>query len=451
VKGVLKFQIKVRRLDRCFWSDELKLLRLKDEFIKQTGLVFIGMGLFNLFNLLYHLFMLRYLSPVDYGTLNTLIAFLMLIYVPSSIIQVTITRFISSFRAQSQYDRVRELLRQLLSRMLVVSFSIFVLIVLTSRFLSTFLQISSHGLFVLLGIVLLFGLLLPVPWGGLQGLQKFGSLAFNYIVNGGLKFGLGVFFVLLGWGIFGALGAVSISYFVTIILSLFMLRGYILNRKKLLHGERDIEGGDRFSVSEVYRYFSPVATIVLCFMVLTNLDLILVKHFFTPTEAGYYSIAQIVGKIILFLPFPVVTVMFPKLASSGGGQEEKKLSILRQSLIIAGVLCGGAVVLSLLFPSRVIELMSGKIFVESISLIKFFCLNMTFFSLTWILLNYHLATQRRGFISPLLFLTLAQIGLILLFHKTLTQVLLVVSIVAACSFGINLFLAYFQTRKVLNR
>ena len=408
------------------------------------------MGLFSLFNLFYHIFMLRYLSPVDYADLNTLIAVLMLIYVPSSMVQVTITRFISSFRAQSQYDRMRKLLRQVLLRMLGLAFLIFFLIILASRFLSTFLQISSHSLFILLGIVLLFGLLLPVLWGGLQGSQEFGSLAFNYIVIGGLKLVLGVLFVFLGWGVFGALGAVSISYFVTIILSFFMLRDYILPGKKLLHRDGNIEGGDPFSVSEVYRYFFPVGITVLCFMVLTNLDLILVKHFFTPTEAGYYSIAQIVGKIILFLPFPVATVMFPKLSSFGGGQEKKKLLILGQSLMIAGILCGAAVLIGLLFPSAIIKALSGKIYVESISLVKWFCLNMTFLSLTWISLNYHLATQRRGFIFPLLCLTLVQIGLILLFHKTLTQVLFVVGIIAVCLLGINLFLAYLPSRKVLN-
>jgi O-antigen/teichoic acid export membrane protein len=297
---------------------------------------------------------------------------------------------------------------------------------------------------------LFFGLLLPVPWGGLQGLQKFGSLALNYIMIGGLKLVLGVLFVFLGWGVFGALGAVSISYFITIILCFFMLRSYILPGNKLLQRNGDVEEDKPFSVSEVYRYFFPAGTTVLCFMVLTNVDLILVKHFFTPMEAGYYSIAQIVGKIILFLPFPVVTVMFPKL-SSFGGQEAKRLSLLGQSLTIAGILCGGAALMGLLFPTAIIEVLSGKIYVESISLVKWFCLNMTFLSLTWISLNYHLATQKRGFIFPLLCLTLVQIGLILLFHKTLTQVLFVVGVIAVCLLAVNLFLAYFPGQKALNR
>jgi len=49
----------------------LKLLTVKSEFVKQTVLMFIGISLFNLFNLLYNLFMVRYLPPIDYGHLNS--------------------------------------------------------------------------------------------------------------------------------------------------------------------------------------------------------------------------------------------------------------------------------------------------------------------------------------------------------------------------------------------
>ncbi|MDP2969081.1 MAG: capsular biosynthesis protein, partial [Deltaproteobacteria bacterium] len=67
------------------------LLKLKDEFFKNTGLMFIGISLFNLFNLLYHFFMVRHLAPVDYGQLNTLMALFMLITVPGNTVPTTIT------------------------------------------------------------------------------------------------------------------------------------------------------------------------------------------------------------------------------------------------------------------------------------------------------------------------------------------------------------------------
>jgi len=209
----------------------------------------------------------------------------------------------------------------------------------------------------------------------------------------------------------------------------------------LLGGVPDSKGMKRFSVSEAYRYFFPVGTMLLCFTVLTNVDIILVKHFFPPIEAGYYSIAQMVGKIILFLPFPVATVMFPKLSSSQG-QEKKKLSILGRSLMIAGVLCCGAIMLSLLFPALIMRILSGKSYVECISLVRFFCVNATFFSLLLIVLSYHLSTQKRGFLFPLIFLTLMEIGLIALFHRTLIQILMIVGIVAFCLFLINFCLVY---------
>jgi O-antigen/teichoic acid export membrane protein len=414
---------------------------LKDEFIRHTGLMFIGIGLFNLLNFLYHFFMIRLLHPVDYGHLNSLIALFMVISVPASTVQTTVTKFISSFQVQNRYDRMKKLLRHLLILMSIIALLIFSLIALGSSFLSSFLQISSYGLIMLLGVVLFFAMVVPIPWGGLQGLQKFGSLTFNLIINGGLKFSLGILFVFLGFGVFGAMGAIAVSYIATTFLSFFMLGIYLYRTKEKAHRQQTSEEPEPSFMTEVYRYFLPVGITLLCFMILTNVDLILVKHFFTPIEAGYYSIAQMVGKVILFLPMPVLTVMFPKLTSYQG-QEERRLSVLKKSLLIAAVLCGVAVLLVLFFPSLIIRILTGKTYPECIPLIRLFCINMTFYSLVLILLYYHLSSQWREFVYPLFFLTLAQIGLIILFHKTLIQLLWVVGVVAFTLFGVNLYFIY---------
>jgi O-antigen/teichoic acid export membrane protein len=385
--------------------------------------------------------MIRLLHPVDYGHLNSLIALFMVISVPASTVQTTVTKFISSFQVQNRYDRMKKLLRHLLILMSIIALLIFSLIALGSSFLSSFLQISSYGLIMLLGVVLFFAMVVPIPWGGLQGLQKFGSLTFNLIINGGLKFSLGILFVFLGFGVFGAMGAIAVSYIATTFLSFFMLGIYLYRTKEKAHRQQTSEEPEPSFMTEVYRYFLPVGITLLCFMILTNVDLILVKHFFTPIEAGYYSIAQMVGKVILFLPMPVLTVMFPKLTSYQG-QEERRLSVLKKSLLIAAVLCGVAVLLVLFFPSLIIRILTGKTYPECIPLIRLFCINMTFYSLVLILLYYHLSSQWREFVYPLFFLTLAQIGLIILFHKTLIQLLWVVGVVAFTLFGVNLYFIY---------
>jgi O-antigen/teichoic acid export membrane protein len=345
---------------------------------------------------------------------------------------------------------MKKLLRHLLILMSIVAFFIFSLVALGSSFISSFLQISSHGLIILLGVLLFFAMVVPIPWGGLQGLQKFGSLTFNLIINGGLKFALGILFVFLGLGVLGAMGAIVISYVVTAFLPLLMLGIYLSKKKGVDHREQNLEEPEPPFMTGVYRYFLPVGVTLLCFMILTNVDLILVKHFFTPIEAGYYSIAQMVGKIILFLPIPVVLVMFPKL-SSLERQEEKALSILRQSLMTGLLSCVGPVLLSFLFPSLIIRILSGKVYPECIPLVRLFCVNMTFYSLVLILLYYHLSTHRTGFLYSLFFLSLIQTGLIFLFHKTLMQILVIVAVVSVCLFGVNFYWAYRRQGKGVQR
>src|SRR5512137_1698756 len=122
-----------------------------------------------------------------------------------------------------------------------------------------------------------------------------------------------------------------------------------------------------------------------------------------------------VGKIILVLPIPIVTVMFPKL-SSLGGEQKRTLTTLGKSLGIAVLLCGGAVLISILFPLHMLKILSGKVYLECSVLVGMFSVNMALFSLTYILLYYHLSTPRRWFLYPLSFFTLVEIGLITLFH-----------------------------------
>jgi len=384
--------------------------------------------------------MVRSLPPADYGQLNTLMAVFMLITVPANTVQTTVTKYVSSFQAQSQHARVNGFLRHFLLMTAIVGFSFFILIALGRSFLSSFLQISSHGLILLTGIILFFAMVTPVPLGGLQGLQKFGLLAFNLFINGGLKLALGVLFIFWGWGVLGAMAAIAFAYGITTFISLLLLWFIRKSQRMGTHGMENLREDDSSSISEAYQYFFPVGITLLCFMALTQIDLILVKHFFTPIEAGYYSIAQMVGKVILFLPLPVVMVMFPKV-SLMDAQGEKTFTILLQSLIIAGFLGALGMILCHLFPSSIIRILTGTVYPECFPLVKLFSINMTFFSLTFILLYYHLATQKRRFIYPLLSATLIQIGAIVLFHQTMLQVLSIVAVTAFLLFGINVYLA----------
>ncbi len=322
-----------------------------------------------------------------------------------------------------------------------VGLLMFIFIIIGNSFLSSFLQITSRGLIILTGLILFFSMVTPVTNGGLQGLQQFLSLAFTLFINGGLKLFLGILFILLGWGVLGAMGAIAVTYFITAILSLWLLWIPLRIKRKGALLREDLGRENSINFSEAYRFFLPVGLTLLCFMSLTNMDLILVKHFFSPIEAGYYSIAQMIGKIILFLPLPVTVVMFPKVSIMGAHNKET-FPILTRSLMVGGILCSITILFSNLFPSLIIKFITGKEYPECIHLIRFFSVNMSLFSLTFILLYYHLAIQSKKFIYPLIFLTLIHIIFISLFHQTLLQVLFIGGIISLLLLGTIFYLAY---------
>ncbi len=404
--------------------------------------MFLAVAVFNIFNLLYQLYMVRNLSPVNYGVLNSLFSILMIVSIPSGTLQTVVTKFISTFCAINHHERINLLLYSFAKKTIVFSLVALLVLIFGSRSIASFLQITSSRLIMVLGVVTFFSILLPLSQGGLQGLQKFGYLGLTMIINGGLKLLFGIIFVSVGFGVMGAMSALGIATFIALLLSLVMLASVLPRPLASIPGFLRFKSNNpepETNFSEVYKYFYPVATVFFCFMILTSMDVVVVKHFFKPLEAGYYSIAQMAGKIILFLPIAITLVMFPK-TSNLHAQAKATLHLLEKSLLYVGVLCGIAALVCLLFPGLVIRLLSGEEHLHCIRLVRIFSVTMVFFALVYVLLFYQLSVHRLNFIYSLVLLTVLQILAITLFHQSLSQVLYIICGNAMLLFLINMFL-----------
>jgi O-antigen/teichoic acid export membrane protein len=125
--------------------------------------------------------------------------------------------------------------------------------------------------------------------------------------------------------------------------------------------------------------------------------MVLVKHFFDPTGAGYYAAASLFGKIVIFASAPVAFVVFPKAS-----QEGETSPILRGGLFYTLLPSFGIVGFYFLFPYFTISLIFGPEYGPVASYIVLFGLAMTFYSLSNFLITYDLAVKRMGFLYPLL-------------------------------------------------
>ncbi len=401
--------------DEVFRVDTMKH---SSNFIKQATLMFLAVAIFNILSLLYQIYMVRNLSPQDYGILNSLFSILVIISIPSGTLQMVVTKFVSTSHASNHYEKINHLLRSFTKKTSVFGLIIFLTFLFASGATSSFLHISSPLLIVMLGAVAFFSIILPLAQGVLQGLQKFAYLGSTMIANSGLKLILGIIFVQVGYGVMGAMSALAISIVATIILVFIILASVLPKTSTSSPDVSPLEPNNtntEINFTEIHSYFYAVTIVLLCFMILTNIDVVLVKHYFQPMEAGYYSIAQMVGKIILFLPVAITLVMFP-LTSELHAQTKETSHLLKKSLLYVGVLCGTAALICVVFPNLIIKLLAGRGHLRCIPLSRFFAVTMFFYAMVYVFLFYHLSIQQFGFIYSLVLLTVLQVLAITLFH-----------------------------------
>jgi O-antigen/teichoic acid export membrane protein len=183
-------------------------------------------------------------------------------------------------------------------------------------------------------------------------------------------------------------------------------------------------------------------------MSLVSMDMILVKYFFKAQDSGIYSLAQMVGKIFLFLPVAISVVMFPH-SSGQNAKDLDTVSTLKRSLIYASILCIIANVIYNLFPYFIIKILTGKVFLESIILGRLFGLSMSFFALLFVLVTYFLAINDLRFIKYLILFTILEFLAIVLFHGSLIKIQFILCITAILLFLLHLILVYKKRLTVL--
>lgn len=402
-----------------------------DGLFKQSGLMLSSSLAMNVFNLLFWIFMVRRLSLVDYGVLNSVVSLSMLFSLPLGIIQTVMTRYVSSLKAKNSEEEAGHLFWYFIKRIGVFLFIVLALIIAGAGSVSDFLRIRETAFVYVIGASLVFSSFAGMTVGVLTGLQDFGALALNNILTGTAKLFIGLLLVACGFGAIGAFLGFVFSFCVTAWLAWRRLPLWIKRRPVKPHPLT-------LDMKEIYRYFLPVILSTLCFFVLTNSDVILVKHFFSAEEAGHYSVAQMVGKIVLFISGAVGMVMFPKITEAHTKGHDPG-PLLKKCLLIVGALSGGSAAVSCIFPVFVLKFLTGHVHPHALPLVKFFAANMAFFALVNILMLYHVSLHRMKFIYVMAVAAVAECAMIGMFHASLTQVLWVLLFCSAALFAFGWF------------
>jgi len=383
-----------------------------DSFLRDNAILFLSLSLLNVLGYLFHFYVGRALGPADYGVVGALLSIIYILLVPLNTIQTGIASFVSKFKVKGESGKIAYLFKRSLKKMLIYAVIISIGFIIISPLVAKFLNMGDLMPLFILALFMFFALLLPINRGLLQGLQKFKGLGFNYILEGVAKLGFAFIFIPLGFGVSGAMGSFVLSYIIPFSLA-FLILGKWLKIKDM-----------KFDTGELYRFSFPVFIMLAGMTLFYTLDVILVKHFFDSLDAGYYSAASLLSKILFFGTLSISVVLFPKVTEL---HEEKKPSkkVLLKSIGLVLLFCVPITLFYFLFPGFVINLLFGSEYLGAAKLVGLFALTITIFSINYLMGFYAVAVGKRKFIWLIMLLAILMILGIWFIHNTLLHVILV--------------------------
>lgn len=376
----------------------------------------VGSNLINFLNYLYHLVIGRLLGPASYGELAALISLMGLLSIVPSSINLVIIKYVSSAKSEAE---VAGLINWLRSRIIKASLIFFIIILIASPFITSFLHVSKLVYLILFALTFLVGFQSLFYRSILQGLLKFKEMIFSILAENSVKLLASIILIYLGFRVGGAVFAFLIAALIGWSITIFYLR---VKTEKGIEEVPDIKSMVFFTL--------PVIIQTLATTSLYSSDVLLVKHFFSSHDAGIYASLSTLGKIIFFATGPIGAVMFPLVSqrSTRGGNYKK---IFKYSFVLTLILAMGILAIYWLFPQMAVGLLYGSSFLAASDLLFWFGIFITLFTLSSLVINYGLSLGKVKVVIFPLIAALAQILLIWFYHQSLFLVIIISIIIAA--------------------
>lgn len=371
-------------------------------------LILVLLNSSNIFSYLFQLVAGRSLTTGDYGSFNALNSMAVILSAPVAVLPLVFSRYTVKLDARG-LGQVKSLLVEGFRWMVFIAGALFLVGLAAIPWLQDFLHLETKIPIVIMLVQLTLSLLFPVLLGMIQGLHRFTAFGICGSSVSLVRFLSGLLFIsALGWGVNGALLSGTIGTLIALGIGLWAVRDILkIPGETLPH--------DLFS--EMRKYSFPVFLSTTMVMALGNLDIVLVKHYCSPEEAGLYSIAAILGRIALFLPGVLIVVLFPEAAKAQtAGNEDSR--ILWFSLGLTALLGGSFALACTLWPEQIIALLFGEKYQAGAGLLKVISLAMAMLAIANVIFTYCLARSEFKFLWPLAVGVAMMLLLIFNFHDS---------------------------------
>ena len=202
------------------------------------------------------------------------------------------------------------------------------LVIVLAPVADAFFHLGSPWPAFWLGVMLLPYSVQGALLGGLLGHERYTAFAAGQLLTALARFAAGVATALLALSVAGAMAALAVGTFAAAA-GLWWMCG---------PASWSVPGRSRDLLADLARACSAIAGVI----VLSNVDLLLARHFLSREESGAYALAALFGKACLWGAQFVPALVFPRLARDGSGRG----LLLRSAAAAAGVGAAGILVAS---------------------------------------------------------------------------------------------------------
>ena len=397
------------------WGSLLQRLR-SDKLLRTTAWMFASFMAGGVFNYGFQIAMGRMLPPAEFGLMNALLGLSVVFGVPTAALVMVVARKTAAYNAKGETDRVRRLVQRVNRFVFKAGTAGLIVFLLSSGAVAGYVRSPSLAPVWILAACLVTSILVPMNTAVLQGLQEYKWFGVMQGVGGPARFLFSTALVFAGFGVSGALGGILASNVALWLLAAFPVR-------------RRLKDAAVSTVPDpiAWRLEASVLVANLAFVVMTQMDMVLVRHYFPPAQAALYASAAVLGRVVMYIPGSLVLAMFP-IASEQKALNVDGRPLLLKSLLMTLGLSGAVAALFFLAPGWTLGTFFGGRYLPAAGLLKYFGLAMLPMALLLVTFNYMVARGRKSFSYVMLGAAALEVLLIHFHHGTPSSVVGIIAV-----------------------
>jgi O-antigen/teichoic acid export membrane protein len=187
---------------------------------------------------------------------------------------------------------------------------------------------------------------------------------------------------------------------------------------------RPLDDNRRIQRGEAVRSLLPVMIGLLSITALTSADVVVAKLALTATAAGIYGSASLVGRVILYFPSAIITVLLPRVTTRVVDRRDTS-DLLARSAGVTAAFCAIGTLVYAIAGSPITRVAFGAKYAEAGGLLWLFGIAMSGFAILNVLLIYNLGRAQNRTSWLLLGGAGAQTLIFLLVHGSPRQLVVV--------------------------